>query len=162
MRDSVAISYQPFIDFSSASIWNEVKDGHPDAVKIFSRHYSKYHYKDGRKPKRFVGPGHRMVLLSTCGKALFVWRKFKSKDEQDGVNCSIFRNESEHLSSWLIEEAVKLARIKWPGERLYTYVNPRRVRSTNAGYCFKKSGWKMCGIKKKKKTCNSVPGLACR
>ena len=41
----------------------------------------------------------------------------------------------------LIREAVKLAWAKWPNQRLYTYVNPRAIRSTNPGYCFQMAGW---------------------
>lgn len=35
---------------------------------------------------------------------------------------------------------------KWPGERFYTYVNPKKVKSTNPGYCFMAAGWKKCGM----------------
>jgi len=38
-------------------------------------------------------------------KALFVWRKFEDDSGQKGINCSIFRNESDILSSDLIREA---------------------------------------------------------
>ena len=37
---------------------------------------------------------------------------------------------------------------RWPGARFYTYVNPRRVRSVNPGFCFKAAGWRLCGITK--------------
>lgn len=144
------ISYQPYLDLFE-SPWIEIRDGNALALDLFSRHYSKYIYKDGRKPNRFVGPGERMVLISSCGRALFVWRKFHSMDNQDGINCSVFRNESEQKSSYLIIEAMKLASIRWPGERLYTYVNPSKVKSLNPGYCFKVVGWKFVGITKARK-----------
>lgn len=138
--------------FSDELIWVSVKDGNAVALEIFKRHYSRYLYKDGRKPKLFVGPGEKMVLLSKCNKALFVWRKFISSDGQQGVNCSVFRNENKTLlSSYLINQAEILARLRWPGERLYTYVNPRKVLSSNPGYCFKMNGWKLCGLTKKRK-----------
>lgn len=38
-------------------------------------------------------------------RALFAWRKFIDKSGQQGVNCSIFRNEGPELSSELIIEA---------------------------------------------------------
>lgn len=126
--------------------WYAVKDGNAVARSIFNRHYSRYFYKDGRKPKLFVGPGEKMVLITTDGSALFVWRKFISADNQQGVNCAIFRNEGEILSSKLILEAEQLAWGKWPGERLYTYVNPKKIKSSNAGYCFQMAGWKICGV----------------
>lgn len=133
-------------------VWVQVRDGDAGCLLLFNRHYSKYHYVDGRKPNRFVGPGERIVLITQCGKAMFVWRKFIDASGQKGVNCSVFRNESEeHLSSDLIKEAVRIAWERWPGERLYTYVNAKQIRSTNPGYCYKKAGWKFCGITKKRK-----------
>lgn len=128
--------------------WYAVKDGEPMARDLFNRHYSRHFYKDGRRPKLFVGPGQKMVLLTTDGLALFVWKKFVDASGQQGVNCAIFRNESSALSSELILEAERLAWGKWPGERLYTYVNPKKVKSKNPGYCFKMAGWKMCGVTK--------------
>jgi len=36
---------------------------------LYERHYSKYHYKDGRKPKLFCGPGEKIVLRTWEGDA---------------------------------------------------------------------------------------------
>ena len=130
------------------STWVEVKDGNETARDIFNGHYSRRVYADGRNPSLFVGPGSKIVLVTPEADALCIWRKFISGDRQDGVNCMVFRNESPHLSSWLIQEAELLAYQRWPGERLYTYVNPRKVRSTNPGYCFLKAGWHRCGVTK--------------
>ena len=132
---------QPFLRFDEAN-WIEIKDGDERGRRIFDGHYSRYVYKDGRKPKLFVGPGEKMVLVTPECDALFVWRKFISGDDQQGINCAIFRNESEHLSSDLIQQACGLAWNRWPGERLYTYVNAKKIRSTNPGYCFLKAGWR--------------------
>ena len=140
---------QPFL-FAS-SMWMEVRDGNPTARAIFRRHYSYRPYADGRDPAKFVGPGQNMVLLTPDARALFVWRKFISLDNQQGVNCSVFRNEGGGLSSVLILEAMRLAWARWPGERLYTYVNALKIRGSNAGYCFKRAGWKTCGITKARK-----------
>lgn len=132
--------------------WFSVKDGDAMARGLFNRHYSRHFYKDNRKPKLFVGPGEKLVLMTSDGKALFVWRKFRSDDGQEGINCAIFRNESKELSSSLILEAEQIARERWPDERrFYTYVNPRKVKSANPGYCFLMAGWKKCGITKAKK-----------
>lgn len=134
---------QPFLLWDGR--WVEVKDGNATARAIYRRHYSRYVYKDGRDPALFVGPGEKMVLLTPCAKAMFVWRKFICADGQQGVNCAVFRNEGAGLSSDLIREAVRLAWERWPGERLYTYVNSRKVRSQNPGCCFLKAGWRKCG-----------------
>jgi DNA modification methylase len=126
--------------------WEQFKDGHPDALALYERHYSAYQYKDGRERKLFCGPGEKLVLMTSQRNALFVWRKFKDDSGQTGVNCAIFRNEGKILSSKLIEEAVEIAWYRWPNEeRLYTYVNPEKIESENPGYCFKKAGWTKCG-----------------
>lgn len=142
---------RPFLPLFTDDHWVEIKDGDRFAREMFQRHYSYRPYADGRKPKLFCGPGEKMVLMTVDGRALFVWRKFISGDGQQGINCSIFRNESKTLSSTLILEAEKWAWARWPGERLYTYVNPRKVKSTNPGCCFKKASWKECGVTKHNK-----------
>jgi hypothetical protein len=126
----------------------EVRDGNDTARTLFRRHYSYKPYRDGRDPAQFVGPGEKMVLLTPDVRALFVWRKFISGDGQQGVNCSVFRNEGERLASELIREAMQLAWERWPGARLYTYVNTHKVQSPNPGYCFIAAGWKPCGYTK--------------
>lgn len=142
------MNVQPFLIGTG---WIEVKDGNDTCRAIFDRHYSRYFYRDGRRPKLFVGPGEKMVLLYACARALFVWRRFRSQDDQTGVNCAIFRNEGAARSSDLIRAADDLAWERWPGERHYTYVNPRAVRSRNPGCCFLMAGWRRCGFTKARK-----------
>lgn len=125
--------------------WVAISDGDARGLALFKRHYSYRPYKDGRSPRLFVGPGEKSVLMTTNCDALFVWRKFRSMDHQQGINCSVFRNESPILSSILILEAMEHAARRWPGERMFTYVNPAKLRGNNPGYCFKKAGWKVCG-----------------
>lgn len=139
---------QPFLPITDAA-WVTIKDADPTGVAIFRRHYSFKPRKRGpQKQSHFVGPGEKLVLLTPDASALFVWRKFKSGDEQTGVNCAVFRNEGTARSSDLIREADRIAWDRWPGERHYTYVNPRRVRSSNPGYCFLMAGWRKCGVTK--------------
>jgi hypothetical protein len=136
-------------------IWLPALDGDARALAIYRRHYSRRVYRDGRKPRLFVGPGEKMVLLTVKCDALFVWRKFIDKSGQTGVNCAVFRYEDnpgpchnsthDHCPSKMIAEACEIAWGRWPGERLYTYVDPRKVRSGNPGYCFKRAGWRQCG-----------------
>lgn len=100
----------------------------------------------------FVGPGGKMVLLTPDARALFVWRKFIDDSGQIGVNCAIFRNEGcggGRRSSELILDAMQHAWARWPGERFYTYVDPKEVRSSNPGYCFIVAGWRPCGYTKR-------------
>lgn len=142
---------QPFLFGDGA--WMQVWDGNPTAAALYDRHYSRNPGAQG--DPRIAGPGEKLVLLSPCARALFVWRWFQSKDPSAGpldINCAIFRNEGAGLSSGLILAAEEHARSKWGVDRrFYTYVNPRRVRSTNPGFCFKQAGWRACGITKTRK-----------
>lgn len=126
--------------------WYACRDGDDVVREIYDRHYSRYTYSDGRNPKLFVGPGEKCVLITEAGDAIWCWRKFKDDSGQQGINNSIFRNEGTILSSLLILDAEQVAWQRWPGERLYTYVNPKGIRSSNPGACYKKSGWRVCGI----------------
>jgi hypothetical protein len=138
------------------SVWWLTKDGDRDCLALYEKHYSAYKYRDGRKRSQFVGPGQTIVLRTLSADALFVWRDFiddcvfwhtiyERWYEQDGINCAVFRNESQRLSSELVRQADAIADFCWPGERHYTYVNAEKVRSTNAGFCFLKAGWRKCG-----------------
>lgn len=142
---------QPFL--ITGATWLPVRDGNLTAASIYDRHYSRN--PASRGDPRCAGPGRKMVLLTPCVRALFVWRAFIDKCidvrtdlPQQGVNCAIFRNEGAGLSSDLVREAMQLGWQRWPGQRFYTYVNPRRVRSRNPGYCFLMAGWRRCGITK--------------
>jgi hypothetical protein len=135
-----------------ASPWTVARDADPDCRRIFHRHYSRYVYADGRDPAKFVGPGQYICLVTPDLSALFVWRKFIDASGQRGVNCAVFRNEGGGISSLLILAAEDFARAKWPSEtRFYTYVNARKIRSSNPGYCFICAGWRRCGITKRRK-----------
>jgi hypothetical protein len=131
------------------STWLRVKDGNAVAIGLFRRHYS-YNVKRNQlkfwpnaSDALFAGPGEKLVLLTPCARALFVWRKFRSADGQQGVSCAIFRNEGAGRASDLIREADEFAWERWSGERLYTYVNDRKVRrSRTPGRCFLKAGWR--------------------
>ncbi len=148
-----AVNVQPFLIGDG---WLQMKDGDFSCRSIFDRHYSRHVYADGRKPRLFVGPGEKMVLMQADGSALCVWRRHKSDDGQVGINCAIFRNEGNSRASQLLVDAMRIAWRRWPSERLYTYVDPRFVKPTLFrgypvfGFCFYKAGWKFCGISKKK------------
>ncbi len=132
-------------------IWYVTKDGDVSCLELYERHYSCNRYADGRKRSQFVGPGEHVVLRTGDADAMFVWRKFISQSGELGVNCAVFRNESKHQSSALILEAERLAWARWPGARLYTYVNAKKVKSVNPGFCYKSANWKVCGVTKKLK-----------
>ncbi len=136
--------------------WFLSRDGDLTLYEMYRRHYPS---KRNKNPviKQFVGPGSPIVLRTAKGDAMWVWRKFKDDciDErtgkpQEGVNCAVFRNENQetYKSSDLVRQADSVADVAWPGERHYTYVNPKKVRSRKPGYCFIKAGWKRCGVTK--------------
>ena len=122
-------------------VWRRALDGDPEGLAIYGRHYSARTYRDGRRRKLFVGPGEKLVLVSFDGLALFVWRSFRDDSGEEGINCAVFRNEGAGRSSDLIREAAAIAWSRWPGERLYTYVDASKIASTNPGYCFLAAGW---------------------
>lgn len=132
----------------SDPLWLVGNDGEPELRRLYERHYSSRIYKDGRQPKLFCGPGQKVVLTTPERDALFVWRKFKDDSGQQGVNCAVFRNESNIQSSELVRQADRVADFIWPGERHYTYVCAKAVASRNPGYCFKCAGWNSCGMTK--------------
>ncbi len=88
-----------------------------------------------------------MVMLTELCDAVFVWHRpnMERLSGEQGVCCTLFRNEGALLSSDLIREACEWAWQRWPGERLFTYVADAKIRSINPGYCFKKAGWRTCG-----------------
>lgn len=120
-------------------MWFEALDGNPRLRRLADKHYSRV--KPGTP--LFVGPGRKLVLTTVNFDALFVWRSsVYRRDTEAGIECTIFRNESKHLSSDMIREACKWAWQRWPRERLFTYVDAAKVRSSNPGCCFKKAGWR--------------------
>lgn len=129
-------------------VWWLTKDGDRDCLALYNRHYSRQRYADGRVPTLFIGPGEKVVLRTADGLACFAWRKFKDDSGQTGINCAVFRNETTHRSSELIRQADAIADCLWPHSRHYTYVNAKKVRSTNPGFCFIAAGWRRCGVTK--------------
>lgn len=67
------------------------------------------------------------------------------------MNC-IFRNESTHLSSSLIEEAVAMTRWHFgepPANGLVTFVDSTKTnRKRDPGRCYVKAGFKRVGVTK--------------
>ena len=142
------MSTQPFL---FGPLWIPIRDGNHSAMSIFKRHYTA---RGKRKVEQFIGPGEKMALITPDALALFAWRKFISDAGEQGVNCCVFRNEGTLLarSSDLILAAEKEAWNRWPGERLYTYVDPNKVRhKRDCGRCFLRAGWRKCGVTKEGK-----------
>lgn len=131
------------------SHWLPSHRADPRALALYLRHYSagkNAPYRNG-KSRNFVGPGEPMVLLTAPCDALFVWVRntVERFDRQQGVICTVFRNEGSVRSSALIEEACELAWQRWTGQRLWTYVASDKIKSSNPGYCFQMAGFRKCG-----------------
>jgi hypothetical protein len=119
-----------------------------EAAALADRHYNR------RTPgsNQFMPPGETVVLVAPS--AVFGWWRphpssgLRAWNNLDGWTCTIFRNESEVLSSAMILEAehalIDLASSCGP-DGLITYVWDSRVRSVNPGACFKAAGWKRTG-----------------
>jgi hypothetical protein len=136
-------------------LWTEAKDGDEAGLALFLRHYSsEKRRRRGVESKLFVGPGEKLVLVSPQGDALFAWQRQKERlDGQVGACCTVFRNEGSELSSELILEAEEWAWEKWPGERLFTFVDGEKTRSRRGrlhdpGWCFIMAAWRACGRSK--------------
>jgi hypothetical protein len=120
-----------------------VRTNHFDAEMSFlaDRHYSRRTVG----ARQFLYSGRKLVLRNSEGTVLFGWLwcdEDKRMDAQLGYNCAIFRNESPRKSSEIILEAERMALDKWGPNRMFTYVDPAKILSSNPGYCFKLAGWK--------------------
>ena len=118
-----------------------------ECSQLADRHYSR------RTPgaRQFLYSGRKLVLRDTRGEVVFGWvwpDEAMRMDDQKGYNCAIFRNESSRRASDIICEAVEMAFVKWGANRVYTYVNGGKIRSSNPGYCFQKAGWVKVGLSK--------------
>jgi hypothetical protein len=121
-----------------------------ECAMLADRHYSRRTVGSWQ----FAYSGRKLVLRDARGDVLFVWMfpdQALRMDNQAGYNCAIFRNESPRRSSSIILEAERFAIEKWGPNRLFTYVDPRKIRSTNPGYCFLMAGWRRAGFTKKGK-----------
>lgn len=121
----------------------------PRALPLADRHYSR------RKPgsPQFVPPGRCLVLLTAEADALWCtswpFGQYVRHDWPTAWVCSIFRNESPHLSSTLIREAV--AATWWhygarPAFGMVTFVHADKVRpKRDPGRCFLRAGFERVG-----------------
>lgn len=131
-------------------IWVPILDGDPIAADIYNQHYASERSRERRIARGtllIMGPGEKLLLATPCRRALWGWRRFLDDSGQRGINCAVFANFGAGRSSDLVRAADAIADARWPGQRHYTYVDPRRV-SANPGFCFKAAGWRFCGMTK--------------
>jgi hypothetical protein len=124
--------------------WMRVKKSDISCRLLADRHYSRQTIGD----KQFCRPGKNIVLRTALGDAVWVtWQGIRD-DGLEAWECTIFRNESEYLSSELIREAIEITIECWgklPADGIITTVDPNKIKSINPGCCFKKAGFKVIG-----------------
>lgn len=111
-----------------------------ECAELADRHYSRRTVG----ARQFIYSGKQLILRDCEGLVLFAWvypDAALRMDGQTGLNCAIFRNESQRPGSEIVLEAERAALAKWGPQRCYTYVDPKHVKSPNPGYCFKLAGW---------------------
>lgn len=102
---------------------------------------------------QFVQPGRCLVLLTPDADALWVtvfpYAQYVKHAWPTAWQCSMFRNESPHLASKMIREAVACTRWKYgepPEIGMLTFVDARKVRpKRDPGYCYLMAGFEPAG-----------------
>ena len=132
--------------------WERSHRFDPRALPLADRHYNRQ--KVGSP--QFVPPGRCVVLLTSNADALWVtswpFAAFVRHAWAGAWVCSCFRNESAHLSSELITEAVAATRFLFgepPALGMVTFVNADKVRpKRDPGRCYLRAGWTRVGFTK--------------
>jgi hypothetical protein len=129
--------------------WHLSNRADPLAVKLADKHYSR------QKPgtPQFVPPGRCLVLITQEANALWVtswpFAEYVKHAWAGAWMCSLFRNESDYLSSELITEAVAVTRWHYgnpPEKGFVTFVDRSKVRrKRDFGRCYRRAGWSVCG-----------------
>lgn len=138
---------QIMLDIPQYGPWLVVPKGDDSCRQLADRHYSRQTVGS----PQFTRPGHNLVLRTALGNAVWVTWSGVRDDGLQAWECTIFRNESDHLSSDMIRAAVTATIGTWgqpPPDGIITYVDASKVRSTNPGYCFKAAGFRRIGKSK--------------
>lgn len=119
----------------------------PRALPLADRHYNRQ--KVGSL--QFVPPGRCIVLLTEKADALWVtswpFAEYVKHEWAGAWVNSLFRNESEILSSELIREAIAATRYIWPeGKEIVTFIDRNKVRKKrDFGRCYRRAGFQIAG-----------------
>lgn len=140
-------------------LWDLSSSGKYDPIgrELCRNHYSR------RKPEspQFMPPGETFVLISRDKRAVWGWWRphprsgIRAMNKLDGWTCSLFANHGGTRSSELVLDAE--ASLRWLDSHgrtaapcgpdgLLTYVDPKKIRSSNPGCCFKLAGWRFRGL----------------
>lgn len=138
---------QTMFDLPQYGHWMVTHKGDKTCRMLADRHYSRQNIGH----PMFTRPGKNLVLRTADAKAVWVTWSGIRDDGLDAWECTIFRNETDIISSELIKEAVTATLERWgtpPKDGIITYVWAEKVNSVNPGYCYKKAGWKVIGKSK--------------
>lgn len=141
--------------------WELSDRADPAVVPLADRHYNRQ--KIGSP--QFVPPGRCLVLRTPGADAFWItswpFAEYVRHAWAGAWVCSAFRNESEHLSSDLIRDAVAATVWRWPEVPelgMVTFVNRRKVRGKrDFGFCYRKAGWQEIGRTKGDLTVLQLP-----
>lgn len=132
--------------------WRQSHRAEIAARMIADRHYSR------QKPgtPQFVPPGRNVVLMTPDASALWVtswpFAEYVRHAWAGAWVCSLFRNESDYLSSELVEDAVAATRFLFgepPELGFVTFVDDAKTRhKRDPGRCYRKAGWHPVGMTK--------------
>ena len=118
---------------------------------LADRHYNRQHVG----APNFAPPGRCLVLKTAEADAFWVsswpFAQYVKHEWAGAWICSAFRNESPHLASELITQALACTRFYWGDAPepfgMITFVNADKVRhKRDPGRCFKKAGFKHAGF----------------
>lgn len=98
----------PIMDYGP---WIVTDKGDVSCRLLADRHYSRQSIGD----KQFCRPGKNLVLRTPTADAVWVTWKGIRDDGLDALECTIFRNESQHISSDMIKYAIIASIDKWGG-----------------------------------------------
>lgn len=124
--------------------WSLSNSHDPRGCALADRHYSR------KKPgsNQFAPPGRRIVLLKDPDAVWctsWPYADLVAHDYPGAMLCTIFRNESDVLSSLLVREALAATRWKYPDLPelgIVTFVNASKVRrKRDPGRCFLRAGF---------------------
>jgi hypothetical protein len=129
--------------------WQLSDRADPVSARLADRHYNRQHVG----APHFVQPGRCVVLRTPEGDAVWVtswpFAEYVKHAWAGAWLCSMFRNESPHLASDLIREAIAATRAVWnepPPLGMVTFVDAAKVRhKRDPGRCFVRAGFRHVG-----------------
>lgn len=132
------------------SLWHLSNRADKRALPLADRHYNRQ--KIGAP--QFVPPGRCLVLLTANADALWItswpFAQYVKHDWAGAWVNSLFRNESPHLSSELILDAIAATRAHWPDVPelgLVSFVDSRKIRrKRDPGRCYRRAGFSHVGF----------------